>query len=112
MQEQVDSAPYFPEVFRRFTEWLKDKELGSTHKFSIVTDWYVLVYSHFHCVMRADPFLLQSLGHQGVPLPSVHLITSPIPPLCHKVDRCQKTVQQFLQHQEWQPDFNAREAVP
>lgn len=45
MQEQVDSAPYFPEVFRRFTEWLKDKELGSTYKFSIVTDWYVRVYS-------------------------------------------------------------------
>lgn len=62
MQEQVDSAPYFPEVFRRFTEWVKDKELGSTYKFSIVTDWYVLVYSQKQhnltlqmlCV-RADP---------------------------------------------------------
>ena len=39
IQDQVDSAPYFTEVFRNFTDWLADKELGSTYRFSLVTDW-------------------------------------------------------------------------
>ena len=39
LQDQVDSAPYFTEVFRKFTEWLEERKLGSTQIFSIVTDW-------------------------------------------------------------------------
>ena len=35
----MDGAPYFPEVFRRFTEWLEVRRLGTAHKFAIVTDW-------------------------------------------------------------------------
>jgi len=39
LQDQVASAPYFTDVFRRFTKWLEEKQLGTTHRFSIVTDW-------------------------------------------------------------------------
>ena len=39
VQEQVDRAPYFTEVFRKFTEWLEARELGTTHRFSLATDW-------------------------------------------------------------------------
>lgn len=39
LQDQVDSAPYFTDVFRGFTKWLEEKQLGTTHRFSIVTDW-------------------------------------------------------------------------
>lgn len=66
----MDSAPYFSEVFRRFTEWLEERKLGSTHRFSIATDWYVpgscvyLVTQLSDVAVSAFPFSLsQSLGH-------------------------------------------------
>ena len=39
VQDQVNRAPYFMEVFRMFTEWLESKGLTTTHKFAVVTDW-------------------------------------------------------------------------
>ena len=38
-QSVVDKAPTFPEVFDNFTEWMDRRELGTTHNFSLVTDW-------------------------------------------------------------------------
>ena len=37
-QETVDKAKPFPDVLEEFEQWLTDHELGSTHKFAIVTD--------------------------------------------------------------------------
>ena len=39
LQDQVDSAPYFTEVFRNFTKWLDARDLGNKLRFSLVTDW-------------------------------------------------------------------------
>ena len=39
MQDQVNKAPYFSEVFWMFTEWLESKELSTKYKFAVVTDW-------------------------------------------------------------------------
>jgi len=39
VQDQVNRAPYFTEVFGMFTEWLESKGLTTTHKFAVVTDW-------------------------------------------------------------------------
>ena len=39
VQDQVNKAPYFSEVFWMFTEWLESKELSTKYKFAVVTDW-------------------------------------------------------------------------
>ena len=38
-QTQVDSAPTFSEVFRNFSLWMEEKELGTKFKFAVLTDW-------------------------------------------------------------------------
>ena len=40
MQDQVNRAPYFAEVFQMFTEWLESRELSTKYKFAVVTDWW------------------------------------------------------------------------
>ncbi|XP_003383307.1 PREDICTED: 3'-5' exoribonuclease 1-like [Amphimedon queenslandica] len=37
-QSIVDKAPTFAEVFDDFTEWMEERELGTKHNFSLVTD--------------------------------------------------------------------------
>jgi 3'-5' exoribonuclease 1 len=37
-QEDVDTADTFPQVAKDFKAWLTNHELGSKHKFAVVTD--------------------------------------------------------------------------
>ena len=53
-QSQVDNAPTFTEVFDRFSDWMKERELGTKYHFSLVTDWYVIIkIINNHCSFLA-----------------------------------------------------------
>ena len=56
MQDQVNKAPYFSEVFWMFTEWLESKELSTKYKFAVVTDWWAgrAQASYDPCILLAS----------------------------------------------------------
>lgn len=57
-QEQVDSAQSFEEVLKCFEEWLLKWELGTKHKFAIVTDgpWDMTRFLYGQCQFSNIPF--------------------------------------------------------
>ena len=40
LQQQVDKAKDFSDVFKEFEEWMTLHKLGTEHKFAILTDGY------------------------------------------------------------------------
>ena len=75
----MDSAPYFTEVFRKFTEWLAERDLGSVHRFAIATDWYAPPPTHTHTRTHCPPLsmptvlgILKNVSSLNVSCPESH----------------------------------------
>ncbi|XP_042192576.1 3'-5' exoribonuclease 1 [Callorhinchus milii] len=50
-QEMVDKAGSFPDVFQRVVDWMREKELGTTHKYAVLTDgsWDMSKFLNVQC---------------------------------------------------------------
>lgn len=50
----MDEAEPFPEVFKRAAAWLRERELGTTYKYAMLTDGYVMIHPVFEADVRDD----------------------------------------------------------
>jgi len=57
-QEQVDSAPSFPEVLHNMEEWMHSHQLGKGRKVAVVTDgpWDMSRFMYMQCLSSRIPF--------------------------------------------------------
>ncbi|XP_025416670.1 3'-5' exoribonuclease 1 [Sipha flava] len=57
-QDQIDKADPFHICLKRFTEWLEKHELGTKHRFSIVTDgpFDMARFLYGQCIMSGIPY--------------------------------------------------------
>nr|CAD7399242.1 unnamed protein product [Timema cristinae] len=57
-QDQVESAPLFPEVLANFEAWLAKHKLGTKHKYAIVTDgpWDMGRFLYGQCKISDIPY--------------------------------------------------------
>lgn len=63
LKEQVDSSPTFPDVYKSFQQWLEHKELGTKHKFLLVTDRFVCMMCYVHAYVYTTLLNVNSPGH-------------------------------------------------
>ena len=73
----MDSAPVFSEVFKKFTAWMDERELGSKFKFAVLTDWYAhTLHTHSMCTHTLPPTPIHTYTHTHTyPHPHTHTHT-------------------------------------